>query len=293
MTTHAHGLVLVVAGSDPSSGAGLQADLKTVASMGGYAMTAVTAITVQDTRFVHHVYPLPAEWVQQQMRTCLTDMGAGCIKLGMLATREIVLAVAEVLAEWPNIPVVADPVLAGSGGGTLLDKGGEHAFLNKLLPWVTLLTPNLPEAQALSGVEIRSVVEMEQAARRLASLHGGEQEEKEGGTAILVTGGHLHGEHITDLLFDGDNVRHFHAQRLPGPGFHGTGCALASAIATGLAQRKRLDSAVTAGLAFVRRAMEESFSLGKGQKLLHLLPSARIVPVQVALNHTTYSAGVR
>lgn len=276
MTAHTQGLVLVVAGSDPSAGAGLQADLKTVAGMGGYAMTAVTAITVQDTLFVQHVYPLPAEWVAQQMRTCLADMGADCIKLGMLATQEIVLAVAKVLAEWPHIPVVADPVLAGTAGGTLLDKGGHQAFLAKLLPLVTLLTPNLPEAQILSGIEIHSLADMELAARRLVWLaqnsQAGAQNSQAGGPAVLVTGGHLPGELITDLFFDGSNVRHFHAQRFPGSGFHGTGCALTSAIATGVAQGKSLDAAVVAGLAFVRRAIEESFALGKGQRLLNLIP---------------------
>lgn len=259
--------VLVVAGSDSSAGAGLQADLKTVARMGGYATTAVTAITVQDTRFVHNVYPLPADWVAQQMRTCLADMGAGCIKLGMLATQEVVHAVADVLAEWPDIPVVADPVLAGTGGGTLLDEGGRQAYLGRLLPMLSLLTPNLPEAQALAGLEVQSVADMEQAARRLFFLMNPRET---GNKAVFVTGGHLRGEQMTDLLFDGTHVRYFHSQRLPGPGFHGTGCVLASAIASGLAQEKGLEEAVQAGLLVLQQAMKESFSLGEGQRLLSL-----------------------
>lgn len=266
MTTHTHGLVLVVAGSDPSAGAGLQADLKTVTSLGGYAMTAVTTITVQDSCSVHHVYPLPGEWVAQQMRVCLADSNVDCIKLGMLATAEIVLAVVEVLTEWPHIPVVADPVLAGTGGGTLLDHGGRQVFLTHLLPLLTLLTPNLPEARALSGLEVGTVADMERAARYLAALTPRGQAGK---TAVLVKGGHLHGDTMTDLLFDGETLSLFQGQRVSGSGFHGTGCVLASAIATGLAQGKPLKEAVGAGVAYVRRAIQASFVLGKGQRVLH------------------------
>lgn len=267
MTTHPHGVVLVVAGSDPSAGAGLQADLKTVVSMGGYAMTAVTTITVQDAQSVYHVHPLPGEWVAQQMRVCLAASTVDCIKLGMLATAEIVLAVANVLTEWPHIPVVADPVLSGTGGGTLLDHGGRQAFLSHLLPLLALLTPNLPEAHALSGLEVCTVADMERAARHLAALTSRGQAGK---TAILVKGGHLHGDTMTDLLFDGKTLSLFHGQRVLGSGFHGTGCVLASAIATALAQGKPLKEAVGIGVAYVRRAIQSSFLLGKGPRVLHL-----------------------
>ncbi len=256
--------VLVVAGSDPTAGAGLQADLKTITRLGGYALTAVTAITIQDTQRVHQVHPLPARQVAQQMRVCLADLPVDCIKLGMLATREIVLAVADVLAEWPRIPVVADPVLTGTGGGTLLDAGGREAFLEKLLPWISLLTPNLPEAQMLSGLTVQSVPEMALAARQLA---GDSQ------CAILVTGGHLPGEALTDLLWLDQQVSLFHSRRIPGTGFHGTGCTLASAIAVGLAQGKGGKEAVSLGLAYLQRAMAESLTLGQGQRLLHPAPS--------------------
>lgn len=251
--------VLVVAGSDPSAGAGLQADLKTITALGGYAVTAVTAITVQDTQQVYHVYPLPPQQVAQQMRIVLADLPVDCIKLGMLATQGIVLAVAEVLAEWPMIPVVADPVLAGTGGGTLLDAGGREAFLTTLLPYINLLTPNLPEAQALSGLRVQSVVEMAQAAQQLAGIEG---------RAVLVTGGHLIGEPLTDLLWDGRALRQFYSIRLPGT-FHGTGCTLASAIAVGIAQGKGYEEAVRMGLAYIRRAMTHSLAMGEGQRILN------------------------
>lgn len=267
MAIQIHGTVLVVAGSDPSAGAGLQADLKTVVAMGGHAMTAVTAVTVQDTLSVHHVYPLPSPWVAQQMRACLQDVPVDCIKLGMLATQESVLAVAEVLAEWPEIPVVADPVLAGTGGGTLLNEGGRRAFLSRLMPHLSLVTPNLPEAEALSGMAVRTVADMEQAARHLASLT---PEGPAKAPAVLVTGGHLPGTEITEVLFHRGRVRRFHTQRISGPGFHGTGCVLASAIAMGLARGETLEDAVCRGLEVVRHAMEEGFTPGKGQRLLQV-----------------------
>lgn len=250
--------VLVVAGSDPTAGAGLQADMKTVGAMGGYALTAVTAVTVQDTRRVYDVHPLPPDLVACQMRTVLADMGADCIKLGMLATGEIMVAVAGVLAEWPDVPVVVDPVLAGTGGGILLDGAGRERFLNLLRPRVTLLTPNLPEAAALAGLAVDSVADMERAARHLAR----------DGCAVLVTGGHLLGAEITNLLFDGQQLYTWTSPRLPGPGFHGTGCTLASAIATALAGQKPLPEAVAQGLDFVRQALTRTVSLGKGQRLL-------------------------
>ena len=269
MRPHRPPTILIVAGSDPSAGAGLQADLKTVTCLGGYGLTAVTAITVQDSQHVHAVYPLEPQQVAQQMRACLADFAVDCIKLGMLASQEIVLAVAQVLQEWPQIPVVADPVLAGTGGGTLLDAEGKTAFLAHLLPHITLLTPNLPEAEALSGLPMQSLPDMEQAARQLA---GGRP------TAILVTGGHLPGDTLTDLLWDGQTVQLFGSQRLHGPGFHGSGCTLASAIAVGLAQGKHIADAVYSGLLCLRRAMADSLALGKGQHLLnpchHAVPSS-------------------
>lgn len=253
-------VILVVAGSDPVAGAGLQADLKAITALGGYAATAVTAITVQDSQRVYQVHPLPARQVVDQMRVCLADLPVDAIKLGMLATRETLLAVAEVLRDWPRIPVVADPVLAGTQGGTLLESTGHHPFLEVLLPLLTLLTPNLPEAEILTGLTLRSLAERERAARHLAQ-----------GTraAILIKGGHGQGEQLTDLLWHNGCVRLFTHTRLPGPGFHGTGCTLASAIAVALAQGKEMAEAVEAGIAYMRRAMATSLSLGKGQNLFN------------------------
>ncbi len=258
-------IVLTVAGSDPSAGAGLQADLRTVNALGGYALTAVTAITVQDSGHVHRVEALKAQLVAQQMSTVLADMPVGCIKLGMLATREIVEAVAGVLSAWPDLPVVADPVLAGTGGGTLLEGRGIDSYKKNLLPRITLLTPNLPEAGAFTDRPVTSTADMERAARQLAAC----------GCAVLVTGGHLAATTLTDLLYWENGVETFTASRLAGSGFHGTGCTLASAIATGLAAGEDLLTAVGRGRRFVRQAMERSLSLGKGQNILYMGPPSR------------------
>jgi hydroxymethylpyrimidine/phosphomethylpyrimidine kinase len=252
--------ILVVAGSDPTAGAGLQADLKTITALGGYAMTVVTAVTVQDTRVVKEVKPLSADLVVRQMAACLNDIGADTVKLGMLATSEIVQGVAEQLAAHPHIPVIADPVLAGTGGGRLLDGPGQAKFMNLLLPHIDLITPNGPEAQALTGLPVGNRQEQEAAAKRLA----------ESGCGVLLTGGHLPGELITDLLVETTGSVHpFHSRRIEGIGFHGTGCTLASAIAVGMARGIPLHAAVESALAYVGRAMAGSLALGQGQRLLH------------------------
>lgn len=250
---------MIVAGSDPVAGAGLQGDLKVVTALGGYAMTAVTAITVQDTRAVGDVAPLDPELVAAQMRACLADVGADCVKLGMLANRAIVRAVVAVLADHPGLPLVADPVLAGTGGGILLEAGGLEQYRKELLPRVTLLTPNLPEAAALTGLTVETPEQMREAARALRDLGAG---------AVLLKGGHLAGGMARDWLESDTARRWFEDARLPGTGFHGTGCTLASAIATGLAQGLGLEEAIERGRAWLRAAMVGSLALGGGQRLL-------------------------
>ncbi|NGZ05448.1 MAG: hydroxymethylpyrimidine/phosphomethylpyrimidine kinase, partial [Magnetococcales bacterium] len=210
--------LLIVAGSDPVAGAGMQADLKVATGMGVYGMTAVTAITIQDTARVVRVEPLSAELVAQQMRVCLADVGADAIKLGMLATGEIVRAVVGVLRDHPGIPVVADPVLAGTGGGMLLESGALESYRELLIPLVTLLTPNLPEAAALTALPVATPEQMVMAGVRLREL---------GARAVLVKGGHLEGEGVMDWLAYGTGSRFWHGERLVGSGFHGTGCVLA------------------------------------------------------------------
>ncbi|MBF0382197.1 MAG: bifunctional hydroxymethylpyrimidine kinase/phosphomethylpyrimidine kinase [Magnetococcales bacterium] len=251
--------VLIVAGSDPIAGAGVQADLKTVTALGGYAMTVITAVTVQDTSKVYDVKPMSGELVAQQMAACLADVGADAIKLGMLATSQIVEAVATQLAAYPDIPVIADPVLAGTGGGELLDGLGREKFIDLLLPHIDLITPNAPEAEALTRLSVKNFQEQEQAAKKLAQ-HG---------CGVLLTGGHLPGEEIVDILLDKEgNLFKFTSQRLTGATFHGTGCTLASAIAVAMARGVPVNEGVESAIAYLHRAMAGSLALGKGQRLL-------------------------
>ncbi|MBF0357671.1 MAG: bifunctional hydroxymethylpyrimidine kinase/phosphomethylpyrimidine kinase [Magnetococcales bacterium] len=252
--------ILIVAGSDPTAGAGLQADLKTVTALGGYAMTAVTAVTVQDTRSVYEVKALAGDLVARQMTVCLADIGADAIKLGMLATAEVVEAVAGVLALYPNIPVIADPVLAGTGGGLLLDGVGREKFMELLLPHIDLITPNAPEAEVLTGFAVSSYREQELAARKLA----------ESGCGVLLTGGHLPGDNIFDLLLERDgSLYQYKNSRLEGgqSGFHGTGCTLASAIAVKTAHGIPLNEAVESAIVYLRQTLTGSLTLGGGQRL--------------------------
>ncbi|MBF0142921.1 MAG: hydroxymethylpyrimidine/phosphomethylpyrimidine kinase [Magnetococcales bacterium] len=264
--------VLIVAGSDPSGGAGLQADVRTVTALGGYPMTAVTAITVQDTCRVEAVDPLPGELVERQMRACLEDVGADVIKLGMLATADIVRAVIQVGGDYPAIPIVADPVLAGTGGGTLLDGAGRDLFLSGLLPRLTLLTPNLPEAGILTGLDVDSP----EATLRAAEVLGSS------GASVLITGGHRPGEEIVDLLLTGSVTHRFAAPRLPLPdrggrevGCRGTGCILTSAIAVGVAEKLQLVAAIVRARAFLRVGLAASLPLGAGQRLMTMVATPR------------------
>ncbi|MBF0613136.1 MAG: bifunctional hydroxymethylpyrimidine kinase/phosphomethylpyrimidine kinase, partial [Magnetococcales bacterium] len=249
--------ILTVAGSDPTCGAGLQADMQTITALGGWPMTAVTAVTVQDTRQVHQVVAMEPEVVARQMQVCLADMGAGAIKLGMLAHQGIIQAVAQVLAAYPLIPVVADPVLAGTGGGTLLAEDAIAAYKTHLFPRITLLTPNLSEAQRFSGTLIADRSQMVTAARLL----------QQAGPAILLTGGHLAGENVCDLLVTHELEHWFIQPRIQVGEVHGTGCTLASAIALFLAQGLPLLTATSQAIQFTRHAILNSLSLGKGQRL--------------------------
>lgn len=262
--------VLIVAGSDPVAGAGLQADLKTVAALGGYAMTAVTAITVQDTRGVTALHPLPPELVASQMRACLEDVGADAVKIGILVTPAIVAAVAGVLADYPGLPVVMDPVLAATVGGALLEAAGLATLRQRLLPRVSLITPNLDECARLTGLTLAGEADWLAAARRLAG--------ETGGGAVLIKGGHGRGERVVDLLWHHGEVHRFERPRRPMPpggGWHGTGCTLASAVAMGLAQGLALPAAVAMAIDYIQQTMDHSLALGHGQRLLgHFPPGA-------------------
>lgn len=248
------GRVLIIAGSDPTGGAGLQADIKTVTALGGYAAAAVTAITVQDTEGVKAVHPLPPDLVRAQIKAVLNDIGADAVKTGMLATAPLVEAVAAALAA-TAAPLVVDPVLRAKDGTPLLDAPGLAALKARLLPRAALLTPNIPEAEALAGRAIRDAEGMTQAAEALRAL---------GPQAALVKGGHLEGPEVADLLLDADGALWLSAPRQATRHSHGTGCTLASAIAVGLAQGLSLREAASRAHAFVQEAIRNAPGLGRG-----------------------------
>ncbi|HEX6957602.1 MAG TPA: bifunctional hydroxymethylpyrimidine kinase/phosphomethylpyrimidine kinase [Ferrovibrio sp.] len=250
------GRVLIIAGSDSGGGAGIQADIKAVTALGGYAATAITALTVQDTVTVHAVHDVPADFVALQMRVVLQDIGADAVKTGMLHRADIIHAVADTLADLaPELPLVVDPVMVAKGGASLLQREAETALREVLIPRATLITPNLPEAEALGGLKIPDAAAMPAAAQALLRL---------GPKAVLLKGGHLPGDELTDLLVTAHGSDRFEGRRIPSRSTHGTGCTLASAIAAGLAFGQPLNFAVEQARLYLRRAIETAPGLGKG-----------------------------
>lgn len=250
------GRVLIVAGSDSGGGAGIQADIKAVTALGGYAMTAVTAITVQDTLGVHGVHPIPIEVVEAQARVVLADLGADAIKTGMLATVEAVEAVARLLdREAAGIAAVIDPVMVAKGGAALLEDAAVSAVRERLVPRAALLTPNAPEAEALTGLSVDSLDAQRRAGEALLAL---------GARAVLMKGGHVPGETVVDLLMTPDGETTFEGPRIDTRSTHGTGCTLASACAVGIAQGLPVDQAVARAWAYVAEAIRRAPGLGRG-----------------------------
>jgi hydroxymethylpyrimidine/phosphomethylpyrimidine kinase len=251
------GRVLIVAASDSGGGAGIQADLKTVLALGGYGMTAVTALTAQNTLGIFAVHPVPAEFVALQMRVVLEDLGADIVKIGMLGSEAIVDSVAALLDDplARDIPVVLDPVVQAKAGVTLLDSAALAAMKRRLIPRAFLLTPNAPEAEILTGSTVRSEAEMPAAAEALRA---------QGARNVLLKGGHLPGATVTDLLAGPDGQISYRHPRIDTVHTHGTGCTLASAIATLLAQGVPLAAAVERAGAYVEGAIRAAPGFGRG-----------------------------
>ena len=249
------GRVLIIAGSDSGGGAGLQADLKTVTALGGYAATAVTAVTVQNTLGVTGVLPVPADMVMAQARAVLDDIGADALKTGMLGDIAMVETVAAILDSAAGIPAVVDPVMTAKGGAALLATDAMDAVRRLMVPRARLLTPNVPEAEALTGLGIASLDDQRRAGEALLAL---------GARAVLMKGGHLDGERVTDLLLTPEGETRFESARLETRHTHGTGCTLASACAAGLAQGLTLEAAVARAWAYVQEAIARAPGLGQG-----------------------------
>ncbi|MDX2145319.1 MAG: bifunctional hydroxymethylpyrimidine kinase/phosphomethylpyrimidine kinase [Rhodospirillaceae bacterium] len=250
------GRVLIIAGSDSGGGAGIQADIKTVTALDAFAMTAVTAITVQNTKGVFGVHPIPVETITQQIEAVMADLGADVIKTGMLATVDVIEAVADCLARVaPKLPRVIDPVMRAKGGYPLLADDAAQCLIRRLVRGATVVTPNLPEAEVLVGRSIKTETDMRASVDAMRAL---------GAEAVLLKGGHLEGERVLDLLITRDGVTDFADTRIHTRSTHGTGCTLASAIAAGLAQGLGLEAAVTRARGYVREAIETAPGYGSG-----------------------------
>lgn len=253
-------VALTIAGSDPSGGAGLQADLKTFQRFGVYGEAAVTLITVQNTKHVARMEVLEPDLVVQQIESVVSDIPPLAAKTGALGNVSIVDAVAAVMVAF-DFPIVVDPVMVSKHGHRLLSPEAEDALKNKLLPRAALVTPNLAEAEALTGVAIQNENDMIHAGRRLLST---------GCRAVLVKGGHLPGEPV-DVLCLHDGIERFPGKRVETRHTHGTGCAYSAAITAGLARGADLLDAILEAKAFVQRAIETAPALGGGNGPLNLL----------------------
>ncbi|MCZ6604570.1 MAG: bifunctional hydroxymethylpyrimidine kinase/phosphomethylpyrimidine kinase [Alphaproteobacteria bacterium] len=251
-----HGRVLIVAGSDSGGGAGIQADIKTVTALDGYAATAITALTAQDTIGVHAIFPVDTNFIVQQIEVVLDDIGADCIKTGMRHSVEVIGRVADMLAEKASaIPVVVDPVMVAKGGTRLLEEDAVGAVIEHMIPGATLVTPNAPEAAALTGLEVTDPKSQRRAGDNLIEM---------GAQAALIKGGHLEGNEIRDLLVTAAGETVFTAPRIDTKNTHGTGCTFASAIATGIAQGMALDHAVDRAHKYVAAAIAAAPDIGSG-----------------------------
>ena len=246
--------ILTIAGSDSGGGAGIQADLKAITVLGGYGMSAITALTAQNTVGVHGVHPVPVDFIRLQMKTVLSDIGADAAKTGMLATPEIVVAVAEELKRFKVDLLVVDPVMVAKSGDALLSEAAGDTLKKALLPMAYLVTPNLPEASVLCGFPVSDLESMKKAARRIYSL---------GPRYVLIKGGHLEKEAV-DLLFDGKGFERYEAPRLPSRNTHGTGCTYSAALATLLSQGLPVHDAVSEAKKFITRAISRGLTIGSG-----------------------------
>lgn len=247
--------VLSIAGSDSGGCAGIQADLKTFTVHRVFGMTAVTALTAQNTRGVDAVHTVPGEFVRRQIDAVVTDIGVDAVKTGMLANAEIITAVCAAVRDHRLRPLVVDPVFVAQSGASLIEDAARAALLHELLPLATVVTPNVPEAEGLTGRRIATVADMHAAARRLVDL---------GAASCLLKGGHLDGPEAIDVFCDGRESFELRAPRIAAANNHGTGCQLSAAIAANLALGVPLREAIERGKRFITMAIRAGLALGGG-----------------------------
>ncbi len=269
-----NGRVLTIAGSDSGGGAGIQADIKTITLLGSYASSVLTALTAQNTLGVNDTYSVHTDFVMKQLEAVLDDIGTDTVKTGMLSWGGIVSRVARVI-EQRSLLAVVDPVMIAKGGESLLDKEAHDSLISRLLPQSYLLTPNLPEVEALTGFEPRSVTEMIEAGRNLQEL---------GARNVLIKGGHLNGE-ATDVFLHGNEEHTLNSPRFDTVNTHGTGCTLSAAIATFLAQGYPLKRAVERGKSFISLAIEHAVQIGRGHgPVNHIQAAMQLLHEQVTID---------
>lgn len=250
---------LTIAGSDSGAGAGIQADLKTFAALGVYGTSAITAITAQNTVGVTEILELAPHIVAAQIDAVIDDIGAQAVKTGMLATAPIIETVAEKIREHGMVNVVVDPVMVATSGDLLIKKNAVDALRTRLIPLATLVTPNVAEANALTGFTITNARDIRRAAQRIVDM---------GAQSVMIKGGHRRGPAI-DLFFDGKKFRQLRTQRIRTIHTHGTGCTLSAAIAAFLARGEKLESAVMHAKTYITAAIRKGFAVGSGHGPVH------------------------
>ena len=245
---------LTIAGSDSSGGAGIQADLKTMTANGVYAMSAITALTAQNTTGVQGIFEVTPEFLRQQIDSVFTDIRPDAVKIGMVSSAGLIRVIAEKLKEYKAENIVVDPVMVATSGARLISEDAIGTLKECLFPLATVLTPNIPEATVLSGMEITTADEMVKAAKKISETYH---------CAVLLKGGHQLND-ANDLLYRDDGYRWFCGRRIDNPNTHGTGCTLSSAIASNLAKGYELDAAVEQAKAYISGALAAMLDLGAG-----------------------------
>ena len=259
--------ILIIAGSDSSGGAGIQADIKTVTSLGSYSLTAVTAVTVQNTKGVKSVIPIPSNEIKNQIIFSAKDIKPNGIKIGMLHSKLVIKKVVESLKMLRTKKIVLDPVMVAKGGAKLIDNEAIKILKNELMPKVSLITPNIPEAEVLTGLKINSRESMLQAANKLINL---------GAKNVLIKGGHLKSKNVEDIFLNKSDFKIFTSPRYKTNNTHGTGCTLSSAITTFFSCGKSLKKACELGIKYVNLAILTNPKYGKGHGPINHLSSIEI-----------------
>ena len=245
---------LTIAGSDSSGGAGIQADIKTMTAHGVYAMSAVTALTAQNTTGVTGIMEVTPEFLREQIDDIFTDIYPDAVKIGMVSSSRLIEVIAERLAHYGAANIVVDPVMVATSGARLIGEEAVDTLKERLLPMATVLTPNIPEAEVLSGMDVRTAEDMERAAALIGNTYG---------CAVLVKGGHQLND-ANDLLYRGGRLKWFRGKRIHNPNTHGTGCTLSSAIASNLAKGRDLDASVEMAKRYLSLALSDMLDLGRG-----------------------------